>query len=32
MENGEIKLIDFGESKDYFADGEDGGDGTMATI
>jgi serine/threonine protein kinase len=30
--NFEIKLIDFGESKDYFKDGDDGGDGTMATI
>ena len=30
--NGEIKLIDFGESKDYFKDAEDGGVGTMATI
>lgn len=32
MENGEIKVIDFGESKDYFAESDDGGDGTMATI
>ena len=32
MANGEIKVIDFGESKDYFTDGDDGGDGTMATI
>ena len=32
MENGEIKLIDFGESKDYFKDEDDGGVGTMATI
>jgi serine/threonine protein kinase len=32
MENGEIKLIDFGESKDYFKDQDDGGAGTMATI
>ena len=28
----EIKLIDFGESKDYFKESDDGGDGTMATI
>lgn len=28
----EIKLIDFGESKDYFKDSDDGGAGTMATI
>jgi serine/threonine protein kinase len=32
MENGEIKIIDFGESKDYFKDQDDGGVGTMATI
>jgi serine/threonine protein kinase len=32
MENGEIKIIDFGESKDYFKDCDDGGVGTMATI
>lgn len=30
--NGEIKLIDFGESKDYFKESDDGGQGTMATI
>lgn len=30
--NGEIKVIDFGESKDYFTDGDDGGEGTLATI
>jgi serine/threonine protein kinase len=30
--NGEIKVIDFGESKDYFKDADDGGVGTMATI
>lgn len=30
--NGEMKIIDFGESKDYFIEGEDGGDGTLATI
>ncbi len=29
---GEIKIIDFGESKDYFKDADDGGIGTMATI
>ncbi len=29
---GEIKVIDFGESKDYFKDADDGGAGTMATI
>jgi serine/threonine protein kinase len=28
----EIKLIDFGESKDHFKEGDDGGEGTMATI
>lgn len=28
----EIKIIDFGESKDYFKDADDGGAGTMATI
>ena len=28
----EIKLIDFGESKDYYKEAEDGGNGTMATI
>ena len=32
MENGEIKIIDFGESKDYFKDADDGGNCTMATI
>ena len=31
-QNGEIKIIDFGESKDYFKDADDGGVGTMATI
>ena len=30
--NGEIKIIDFGESKDYFKESDDGGAGTMATI
>ena len=25
MENGEIKIIDFGESKDYFKEADDGG-------
>ena len=28
----DIKLIDFGESKDYFKEADDGGAGTMATI
>ena len=28
----EVKIIDFGESKDYFKDQDDGGVGTMATI
>jgi len=28
----EMKIIDFGESKDHFKDGDDGGAGTMATI
>jgi serine/threonine protein kinase len=28
----EIKIIDFGESKDYFKDDDAGGVGTMATI
>ncbi len=28
----EMKIIDFGESKDYFRDSDDGGCGTMATI
>ena len=32
LANGEIKVIDFGESKDYFKEAEDGGDGTTATI
>jgi serine/threonine protein kinase len=32
MPNGEMKIIDFGESKDYFADTDDGGEGTLATI
>jgi serine/threonine protein kinase len=31
-QTGEIKLIDFGESKDYFKEADDGGVGTMATI
>jgi serine/threonine protein kinase len=30
--NSEVKVIDFGESKDYFKDSDDGGVGTMATI
>lgn len=29
---GEVKVIDFGESKDYFKPEEDGGDATTATI
>lgn len=28
----EVKLIDFGESKDYLSEQDDGGAGTMATI
>ena len=28
----ELKVIDFGESKDHFKDADDGGVGTMATI
>jgi len=28
----EIKIIDFGESKDYFKEADDGGAGSMATI
>ena len=32
MDSGEIKIIDFGESKDYFKEGDDGGAGSMATI
>ena len=28
----ELKLIDFGESKDYYKESDDGGAGTMATI
>jgi serine/threonine protein kinase len=32
LTNGEIKVIDFGESKDLFRDAEDGGDPTTATI
>ncbi len=28
----EVKVIDFGESKDYFREADDGGAGTMATI
>mmetsp|Transcript_5625 Transcript_5625/g.4010 ORF Transcript_5625/g.4010 Transcript_5625/m.4010 type:complete len:82 (-) Transcript_5625:1462-1707(-) len=27
-----MKIIDFGESKDYFKEADDGGVGTMATI
>lgn len=29
---GECKIIDFGESKDYYKKEEDGGEGTFATI
>jgi serine/threonine protein kinase len=32
MESGEMKIIDFGESKDYFKEDDAGGVGTMATI
>lgn len=32
LTSGEVKVIDFGESKDYFKEGEDGGDPTTATI
>ena len=32
MTSGEIKVIDFGESKDFFRDSDDGGDPTTATI
>ena len=32
MANGEVKVIDFGESKDYFKEEEDGGNATTATI
>lgn len=32
MENGEIKVIDFGESKDFYAEQEDGGEAATATI
>jgi len=32
LPSGEIKVIDFGESKDYFRDAEDGGSATTATI
>jgi len=32
MDSGDIKIIDFGESKDYFKDADDGGAGSMATI
>lgn len=32
MPNGEIKIIDFGESKDFFREGEDGGEAATATI
>jgi serine/threonine protein kinase len=32
LPNGEVKVIDFGESKDYFRENEDGGEPTTATI
>ena len=32
MNNGTIKVIDFGESKDLFKADEDGGNATTATI
>ena len=32
LPNGEVKVIDFGESKDFFKDGDDGGSPTLATI
>ena len=32
MPTGEVKIIDFGESKDYFREGDDGGDAATATI
>ena len=32
MASGEIKVIDFGESKDFFREADDGGDPTTATI
>ena len=32
MTNGHIKVIDFGESKDYFRPDDDGGNPTTATI
>ncbi|CAI2360508.1 unnamed protein product [Moneuplotes crassus] len=32
MPNGEMKVIDFGESKDHFSESDDGGDPTLATI
>jgi serine/threonine protein kinase len=32
MPTGEVKVIDFGESKDYFREGDDGGDPATATI
>ncbi len=30
--SGEIKVIDFGESKDFFREEDDGGNATTATI
>jgi hypothetical protein len=32
MPTGEIKIIDFGESKDFFKKEDDGGSATTATI
>lgn len=32
MNNGDIKVIDFGESKDFFREEQDGGNPTTATI
>jgi len=32
MDNFELKVIDFGESKDFFREEEDGGNPTEATI
>jgi serine/threonine protein kinase len=32
LPNGEVKIIDFGESKDYYTDTDDGGKPTKATI
>ena len=32
LPSGEVKIIDFGESKDYFKEADDGGEPTTATI